>query len=211
MKKRVLSGALVLCIILALLPGTAMAAGTHPFTDVPQGHWANEAVGFVYEKGLMSGTDKTIFSPNDPTTRGMIVTILYRLEGEPSASNDGTFTDVDSGTWYTDPIAWAAANGVVEGTTPTTFAPNAPVTREQMATILYRYLAAKGYDVTARADLSDYTDAEKISAYAKDAMSWANALGLITGDTPATLTPQASATRAQVATILMRFCESIER
>ena len=182
-----------------------------PFTDVDPTAWYAEAVSYMLERGLMTGTAPDTFSPNSTTTRGMIVTILYRLEGEPSAANDGTFTDVDSGTWYTDPIAWVAANGVVEGTTPTTFAPNAPVTREQMATILYRYLAAKGYDVTARADLSAYTDANQVSSYATEAMSWANALGLITGDTPATLTPQGNATRAQVATILMRFCESLEK
>ncbi len=190
---------------------TKQPAPDLPFTDVDSAAWYAEAVSYMLERGLMTGTAPDTFSPNSTTTRAMIVTILYRLEGAPGTNGDTAFTDVERGTWYTDPIAWAAANGVVEGTTPTTFAPNAPVTREQMATILYRYLAAKGYDVTARADLSDYTDANQVSSYATEAMSWANALGLITGDTPATLTPQASATRAQVATILMRFCGSIER
>ena len=182
-----------------------------PFTDVDPTTWYAEAVNYMLERGLMTGTAPGTFSPNSTTTRGMIVTILYRLEGAPGTNGDTAFTDVERGTWYTDPITWAAANGVVEGITPTTFAPNAPVTREQMATILYRYLAAKGYDVTARADLSGYTDAKKISAYAKDAMSWANALGLITGERPDTLTPQGNATRAQVAEILMRYCIAMEQ
>lgn len=209
MKKRVLSGALVLCMILALLPGTAMAAGTHPFTDVPQGHWANEAVGFVYEKGLMSGTDKTIFSPNDPTTRGMIVTILYRLEGEPSVSSASGFKDVASGAWYDKAVRWAASQGVVNGTSSTTFEPEANITREQMAVILFRYAGSKGYDVSTRANLSGYGDVRSISSYATDALAWANGVGLITGDTSITLSPQGSATRAQAAVIFSRFCESV--
>ncbi len=190
---------------------TKQPAPDLPFTDVDPTAWYAEAVSYMLERGLMTGTAPDTFSPNSTTTRAMIVTILYRLEGAPGTNGDTAFTDVERGTWYTDPITWAAANGVVEGTTPTTFAPNSPVTREQMATILYRYLAAKGYDVTARADLSGYTDAEKISAYAKDAMSWANALGLITGERPDTLTPQGNATRAQVAEILMRYCIAMEQ
>ena len=182
---------------------------SYHFGDVDTTKWYHAAVDYMVTHGLMTGTAPDIFSPNSTTTRAMVVTILYRLEGEPSTSGSTAFTDVERGAWYTDPIAWAAANGVVDGTSPTTFAPNSPVTREQMATILYRYLAAKGYDVTARADLSAYTDADQISSYATDAMSWANALGLITGETPTTLVPQGNATRAQVATILMRFCEIV--
>ena len=184
---------------------------SYHFGDVDTTKWYHEAVDYMVTHGLMTGTAPDTFSPNSTTTRAMVVTILYRLEGEPSTSGSTAFTDVERGAWYTDPIAWAAANGVVDGTSPTTFAPNSPVTREQMATILYRYLAAKGYDVTARADLSAYTDADQISSYATDAMSWANALGLITGETPTTLVPQGNATRAQVATILMRFCETVAR
>ena len=139
----------------------------------------------------------------------MIVTILYRLENEPAVSGDLPFTDVERGAWYADAVAWAAANDIVNGTSATTFAPNSPITREQMATMLYRFAAYKGYDVSQKADLSGYTDAASISGYAKDALAWANAQKLITGVTDTTLNPQGSATRAQVATILMRFCESI--
>ena len=138
----------------------------------------------------------------------MIVTILYRLENEPAAGT-ASFSDVASGAYYAKAVAWAAENGVVTGTTATTFAPDAPITREQMAAILYRYATLKGYDVSQKADLSGYTDAGTISAYASDAMAWANAQGLITGVTNTTLAPKSSATRAQVATILMRFCETI--
>ena len=139
----------------------------------------------------------------------MIVTILYRLENEPAVSGGSAFTDVENGAWYADAVAWAAANDIVNGTSATTFAPNSPITREQMAAILYRYAACKGYDVSQKADLSGYTDAASISGYAKDALAWANAQKLITGVTDTTLNPQGSATRAQVATILMRLCETV--
>lgn len=183
-------------------------AAVLPFTDVKSGDWFQEAVAYVYDKGMMTGTSATTFAPNSTTTRGMIVTILYRLENEPAAGTSA-FSDVASGAYYADAVAWAAENGVVTGTTDTTFAPDAPITREQMAAILYRYASLKGYDVSQKADLSGYTDAGTISAYASDAMAWANAQGLITGVTDTTLAPKSSATRAQVATILMRFCETI--
>ena len=183
-------------------------AAVLPFTDVKSGDWFQDAVAYVYDKGMMTGTSATTFAPNSTTTRGMIVTILYRLENEPAAGTS-SFADVASGAYYAKAVAWAAENGVVTGTTATTFAPDAPITREQMAAILYRYATLKGYDVSQKADLSGYTDAGTISAYASDAMAWANAQGLITGVTNTTLAPKSSATRAQVATILMRFCETI--
>ncbi len=179
------------------------------FTDVDTTQWYHEAIDYVIEAGMMNGVAADKFAPNSTTTRGMIVTILYRLEGEPAVAGASAFTDVESGAWYADPIAWAAAKGVVNGTSPTTFDPNDPITREQMAAILYRYASYKGYDVAEKADLSSYTDAGQISAYAADAMAWANAEGLITGVTKTTLEPQGNATRAQVATILMRFCENV--
>mgnify|MGYP000794982012 FL=1 len=182
---------------------------TLPFTDVKTGDWFYEAVQYVYDKGMMTGVSADRFAPASTTTRGMIVTILYRLENEPAVSGGSAFTDVENGAWYADAVAWAAANDIVNGTSATTFAPNSPITREQMAAILYRYAAYKGYDVSQKADLSGYTDAASISGYAKDALAWANAQKLITGVTDTTLNPQGSATRAQVATILMRFCESI--
>ena len=182
---------------------------TLPFTDVKSGDWFYEAVQYVYDKGMMTGVSADRFAPASTTTRGMIVTILYRLENEPAVSGGSAFTDVESGTWYADAVAWAAANDIVNGTSATTFAPNSPITREQMAAILYRYAAYKGYDVSQKADLSGYTDAASISGYAKDALAWANAQKLITGVTDTTLNPQGSATRAQVATILMRLCETV--
>ena len=180
------------------------------YTDVDTTQWYHEGVDYVIANGMMNGTGTNIFEPNATTTRGMIVTILYRLEKEPAAGTS-PFTDVDADQWYAKAVAWAAANGVVNGTSPTTFHPNDPITREQMAAILYRYASFKGYDVTAKADLAGFTDASQISAYAKDAMSWANQEGLIGGVSATTLQPQGSATRAQVATILMRFCENVAK
>ena len=180
------------------------------YTDVDTTQWYHEGVDYVIANGMMNGTGTNIFEPNATTTRGMIVTILYRLEKEPAAGTS-PFTDVDADQWYAKAVAWAAANGVVNGTSSTTFNPNDPITREQMAAILYRYASFKGYDVTGKADLAGYTDASQISAYAKDAMSWANKAGLIGGVSATTLQPQGSATRAQVATILMRFCENVAK
>lgn len=180
---------------------------TLPFTDV-DGHWALDAITYVYENGMMNGTSPTTFSPESQLTRGMIVTILYRLEDEPAVS-DSTFSDVDGDMYYADPIAWAADNGIVTGFPDGTFGPETSITREQLATILYRYADYLDCDMTPAADLSGYTDAGTISAYAQQAMAWANAEGLITGVTETTLKPTGTATRAQVATILMRFCENV--
>ena len=144
------------------------------------------------------------------STRAMIVTMLHRLENEPTASAAG-FTDVASNTYYANAVAWAAANGVVTGVSETSFAPNDAITREQLAAILYRYAELKGYNVSASGSLSGYTDASQISSYATTAMQWANSTGLITGKTSTTLSPKGNATRAEVATILMRFCENIAK
>ena len=179
-----------------------------PFTDVATTAWYYDAVRYMYESGMMNGTSANTFSPNETTTRAMIVTMLHRLEGEPNASG-GSFTDVASSMYYADAIAWAQANGVVNGTSATTFSPDQAITREQMAAILYRYAQFKGYDVTAGNSLNAYTDASQISPYAATAMQWANAEGLITGNTATTINPAGNATRAEVATILMRFAENI--
>ena len=181
-----------------------------PFEDVLPGAWYYDAVRYVYENGMMNGISDTAFSPDVTTNRAMIVTILHRLEDEPEAPA-GSFTDVAADAYYADAVAWAAANGIVTGVSETVFAPDDAITREQMAAILYRYAQFKGYDVTAGNDLGAYTDASRISAYAAAAMRWANAEGLITGVTDTTLEPQGSATRAQAATILMRFCEEIAK
>lgn len=181
------------------------------FADVAADAWYADAVQYVYENGMMSGTSETTFSPDLTTTRGMIVTILYRLENEPTVTGTTAFTDVAADQYYANAVAWAAQNGIVSGIDATTFAPNNAITREQMAAILYRYAQFKGYDVSAKADLSVYTDATQVSTYATDAMAWANGAQLITGTSQATLTPAGNATRAQVATILMRFCENIAK
>ena len=183
---------------------------SYHFADVDTSAWYHLAVDFVVENGLMNGYGNGSFGPNDTLTRAELAQILYNKEDRPSVSGS-VFTDVADGAWYANAVNWANRNGIVTGYGSGKFGPGDPVTREQMATILYRYLAAKGYDVTARADLSAYADAGQISAYATDTMSWANAVSLLTGETPTTLVPQGNATRAQVATILMRFCESLEK
>jgi hypothetical protein len=181
---------------------------TLPFTDVAESAWYADAVAYVYGKGMMTGTDVTTFAPSITTNRAMIVTILYRLEEEPEAGVSA-FTDVAENAYYAQAVAWAAENGIVTGTSETTFDPTSDITREQLAAILYRYAGYKGYDVSNLADLAGYTDAANVSDYAATAMQWANAAGLITGDTETTLSPKGSATRAQVATILMRLCETV--
>lgn len=180
-----------------------------PFSDVRIADWFYNDVKYVYEKGMMSGTAADVFAPNATTTRAMIVTILYRLEGSPAVTGTSAFVDVPAGQWYTDAVNWAAANQIVKGTSATTFAPNDSITREQMAAILYRYAQYKGYDVTKKADLSGYSDNGQVSAYAKDALAWANAAKLINGVTNTTLAPQGNATRAQVSAILHRFCDGV--
>lgn len=207
--KCVLSVLLTLCMVFGMIPCTALAANdSMPFTDVKKTDWFYEAVQYVYENGMMSGTGKTTFSPDTTTTRGMIVTILHRMEGSPTVVGE-TFTDAADGQYYSDAVSWASANGIVSGYGNGKFGPDNPITREQMAAILYRYAQYKGYDVSQSADLSKYTDAEQVSSYAKTAIAWANAEGLINGVTWTTLVPQGNATRAQVATILMRFCTSV--
>ena len=184
---------------------------SEPFADVNTGDWFYDAVVYAYENGMMNGTASNLFTPNGTTTRAMIVTILHRLENEPNAAVSG-FTDVAANAYYADAVNWAAANGIVNGTSATTFAPNSPITREQMAAILYRYAQFKGYDTSIGGmSLNEYADASQISSYATTAMQWANENGLITGRTSTTLAPQGTATRAEVATILMRFCEDVAK
>ena len=181
-----------------------------PFTDVTEGDWFYDAVRYAYETGLMDGVGDSLFAPNSETTRAQLVTILYRLAGQPAVSGDLPFTDVENGTWYTDAVAWAAENGIVNGTTDTTFAPGDDITREQLVTVLYRYAESKGYDVSASADLSGYPDAGQVQDYAQPAMAWAVAEGIVEG-VDGNLNPAGNATRAQIATILMRFCEGVAK
>ena len=152
-----------------------------PFTDVMEGDWFYDAVVYAYETGLMDGVGDNLFAPNSQTTRAQLVTILHRLAGEPEPGGDSGFSDVAAGTWYTDAVAWAAENGIVNGTTDTTFAPGEDITREQLVTVLYRYAESKGYDVSASADLSGYPDAGQVQDYAQPAMAWAVAENIIQG------------------------------
>ena len=209
MKKRLLSLALALCLVCSLLPGTALAAGENPFTDVPASHWAHDDITYVYENDLMNGTDGSLFSPESTTTRAQVVTVLYRLAGPPAADWENPFWDVPASAWFHDAVTWAWENDITGGVSSTHFGAGNAVTREQLATFLYRYAQDQGYDTSARADLSGYSDAGLVSSYATEALSWANATGLITGTTGTTLSPQGSATRAQVATILSRFCQDV--
>ena len=181
-----------------------------PFTDVTEGDWFYDAVRYAYETGLMDGVGDSLFAPNSETTRAQLVTILYRLAGQPAVSGDLIFTDVEVGTWYTDAVAWAAENGIVNGTTDATFAPGEDITRGQLVTVLYRYAESKGYDVSASADLSGYPDAGQVQDYAQPAMAWAVAEGIVEG-VDGNLNPAGNATRAQIATILMRFCEGVAK
>ena len=172
------------------------------FSDCTE-RWYHEAVDYTVANGLMGGTGKRRFAPYDTMTRAMMVTVLYRAVGEPPIAEPSTFSDVPTGQWYSDAIAWAAVNGVVNGVTPTTFAPDSPVTREQIAVILFRYAKA---EVVKESSSSAFPDADKVSGYAVDAMNWAVAEGLIAGS-EGKLLPQDSATRAEIAIILMRLLE----
>lgn len=181
-----------------------------PFTDVSETDWFYEDVAYVYTNNLMNGTSTTMFSTNTTTTRGMIVTILYRLEGEPSVSDNCHFADVKSGSYYEKAITWAAAKGIVSGYGNNQFGPDDPITREQMAVILFRYAQYKGLDVSAGEDTNilSYSDALDISEYAFPAMQWICGESILNGS-DGNLMPRGSATRAQVAAILHRFCENI--
>ena len=189
---------------------TQEPAPAEPFPDVDENDWFYDEVVYVYENGLMNGVENNQFAPNTATNRAMLATILYRLAGEPAVSGDLPFTDVAAGTWYTDAVLWAAQNGIVNGLGENTFAPMNTLTREQLVTMLYRYAEAEGYDVSAAADLSGYPDADKVQTYAQEAMSWAVAEGIVEG-MDGNLNPAGHATRAQIATILMRFCEGVAK
>lgn len=181
---------------------------TLPFTDVAADSWYYDAVGYVYQSGLMTGVDSQTFAPDLTTTRGMIVTMLYRMEKSPAVSGGLAFPDVKEGDWYADAVGWASANGIVTGYSDGRFGAGDVITREQLAAILCRYASYQGRDVKGQADLSGYADAAQVSPYAESAMRWAVDAGLITGTGQGTLAPNGSATRAQAAVILMRFCQA---
>ena len=181
------------------------------FNDVSANDWFASAVDYVTGKGMMNGTADNTFSPKANTTRGMVVTVLYRLENQPSTSA-ASFTDVASGAYYANAVAWANANGIVSGYGSGKFGPNDKVTREQLAAILYRYAQYKKYDVSVGEDTNilSYDDAQSISSYAIPAIQWACGAGVVTGKSGSKLDPKGSATRAEVAAMLMRFCENVK-
>ena len=203
--KRILSLLLSIVLILGMLPMSVLAADS-TFSDVKTLDWFYNDVKYVCEKGLMRGTNSNTFSPKATTTRGMIVTILYRMAGEPAVTGMCSFKDVAAGAYYEKPVIWAAENEIVGGYSASTFDPDGAITREQMAAILYRYAKFCGYDVTASVEIDKFSAADTVSSYALTAMKWASAEGLINGS-GSKLDPQGSATRAQVAAILMRFCK----
>lgn len=181
---------------------------TMPFTDVSRGQWFYDAVSFVYWRDIMDGVTSTQFAPDATTTRAMVVQILYRMAGSPTVRGSSPFYDVSNGAWYADAVIWAEANDIVNGMTTTTFAPNTAVTREQLATMLYRYAQYRHYNTSAGANTNilSYYDANRISEYAFSALQWACGEGVMDGTGTGYLSPQGQATRAQLAAMLMRFC-----
>lgn len=181
------------------------------FSDVAEDDWYYDAVAYVAENGIMSGTDGSRFSPNGTLTRAMLSQILYAMEDKPAVSGAATFSDVAAGAWYADAVNWTAAQGIVAGMGENSFAPDAPVTREQLSLILYGYARYKGYDTSASVSLSGYADRDSVAVWAADSMGWAVSEGLISGRPGGYLDPAGTATRAEVAQILMNFCEDLAR
>ena len=186
------------------------STGENPFTDVSEKDWFFDDVLFVYDYGLMVGTGKTLFSPHETVTRGMMATILWRMEGSPIPKGKNRFTDVEAGKRYADAITWTAENGIFADYDKDRFKPDDPITREQLAAIFYRYADYKGYDLTVKGNLDKFKDADKITDYAKTAMQWAVGSDLVNGKSGALLDPQDKATRAEIATMLHRFIEKYE-
>lgn len=184
---------------------TPPSDGTTSFTDVSAGAWYADAVKYAVDNGLFSGTSATTFSPSKSMTRGMLVTVLWRMEGTPEPASQAGFKDVASGAYYDKAVSWAAANGIVSGLSADSFGPGRDITREQLAAILMRYAKFKGADVAASGDISAFRDSGSVASYATDAVKWAVGNGYIGGVTSDTIAPKAGATRAQVAAILMRY------
>ena len=204
-----------------VIPATGVCDGgascpSRSFSDV-KAHWGHLGIDYCVENRLMNGVSDTEFDPDGTLTRAMVATILWRLAGEPAATQDCAFTDLGSpsdpaASWYLDAVAWAAEAGIVTGRDAVTFDPKGAITRQELATMLYRYATFAKLDTSAKGDLSAFKDADQVAAYAVNAMIWANGAGLITGNVVNDVTcldPLGNATRAQVATILMRFCENV--
>ena len=180
----------------------------NPFTDVSEKDWFYNDAMFVYKNGLMLGTSKTLFGPHGMVTRGMMATILWRMEGSLAPKGENSFTDVEAGRWYADAITWTAENGIFAGYSKDKFGPDDPITREQLTAIFYRYADYKGYKLTVTGNLDKFEDADKITDYAKTVMQWAVGNRLIKGKSETLLDPQGTATRAEIAAMLHRFVEN---
>lgn len=203
-----MSGAWIAILIAVIAAYPSLGANVkeaRPFTDIHETDWFYADVGYVSQNGLMTGTGDGIFSPYDTVTRGMMVTVLWRLGGEPMETGR-QFADVGSDAYYHTAVAWASNHGIVSGYDATTFAPDDCATREQLMTILHRFAAYRGLDVSGQSDLTAYADGNNISDYAQSAMQWGHAGGLITGVSADTLAPQAFVQRCQAAAIITRFC-----
>jgi hypothetical protein len=180
---------------------------TPSFTDVPEGQWYSDAVAYCAANGLMDGVGDGKFEPRTTVSRAMAITTLYRMAGSPEVTGSNNFTDLTQD-WYKDAVQWGVTVGITDGVSATSFAPDDDISREQLATMLYRYANVMGLDVSNKNDLSGYTDSGEISSFATEAMQWANAAGYVTGNSATTLAPKAVSDRATLATILMRYCES---
>ena len=183
--------------------------GSAPFTDVPEDAWYKEAVDYVYANGLMSGTSATTFAPSTQLSRAMMVQILYNLEEQPVVTESAAFTDVAADVWYAGAVNWAAGEGIVSGYGNGKFGPEDLITREQMANMLYYYAQYKGYDVSASGELSSFTDGASTSSWAAEAVRWAVGSGLLSGKGGGVLDPRGTATRAEAASIFMRFARTV--
>ena len=195
----------LLALVLAVCILSPLAASAHPFEDVPAGVWYDPYVEYVYENGLMNGTGTADFGPALTMNRAMVVTVLYRMAGSPEVSTTAPFTDVQKGSFYEKPVAWAYENGIVMGMSATEFAPGADVLRCQLVTFFYRFAKAMGHDTSARTDLTVFRDHGQIMPFAAEAFSWAVAEGVISGMSADTLGPNGTANRAQCAVILFRI------
>ena len=181
-----------------------------PFTDVSESEWYYEAVRYVWSHGLMDGVGEGVFAPEADTSRAMVVTVLWRLEGQPESAYEMGYTDVEGGTWYTEAVRWATEQGIVDGYENGAFRPDGAMTREEVAAVLYRYAAYKRYSTSDQGDMGQFDDQEDISAWARDYMVWAVGSGLMEGS-GTRIDPQDSAIRAQTAAVLMRFAENVAK
>ena len=198
-----------MCLALSLVPGAA-AAGPNPFWDVPASHWAHSAVTYVYEKGLMQGTSSIYFSPGGTTTRAQVVTVLYRMAGQPAANRTNPFVDVPASAWFHDAVTWAWENDVTGGVSASRFEPNRAVTREQLATLIARYATGSGHHLPEVSDpAAPFPDTDEIASWARVSVEIMRLTGLMAGYDDGTFRPQDTANRAQAATLFMRLDQAL--